>query len=38
MLTVLSIILLIIRNDNPRYKYVLDEYTKTVQLLSQKPE
>lgn len=29
---------LIIRNDNPRFIQVVEEYTKTIQLLSQKPE
>lgn len=28
---------LIIRNDNPRYIQVIEEYTRTINLLSQKP-
>lgn len=29
---------LILRNDNPRFTQVVEEYTKSIQLLSQKPE
>ena len=29
---------LIIRNDNPRFAQVVTEYTKSIQLLNQKPE
>ena len=28
---------LILRNDNPRFAQILEEYTKSIQLLSQKP-
>jgi len=29
---------LILRNDNPRFAQVVEEYTRSIQLLSQKPE
>ncbi len=29
---------LILRNDNPRFVHVVEEFTKSIQLLSQKPE
>lgn len=29
---------MILRNDNPRFAQVVEEYTQSIQLLSQKPE
>lgn len=29
---------LILRNDNPRFTQIVEEYSKSIQLLSQKPE
>jgi len=34
----LSYATLILRNDNPRFVHVVEEFTKSIQLLSQKPE